>query len=124
MKDQIKFFNQTQPQTLWIAVLLSYFEAAFTLLGLLLLGIGSEPLILVGLSLLAAACGVGIANEKRLAYYGAVVISVLVLGMWALAVVLNPRALLSGLIPIMIAVAHFVLLIHPMSRDHVKIWFR
>jgi uncharacterized membrane protein len=123
-----RWVNQSQPQTLYLATVLSYLNAAFALLFF-----GSSPLfyftLVPGLLLLGAqvAGAYGIANEQRWGYLVAVVVSALALVPFVvflasegLGELLSPRFLLAALFP----VALFALLIHPMSREYQRIWFR
>jgi hypothetical protein len=123
-----RWVNQSQPQTLYMATVLSYLNAAFALLFF-----GSSPLFFfgafVGIALLGAqvAGAYGIANEQRWGYLVAVVVAALALvpflvflaaeGIGELA---QPQFLLAALFP----VALFALLVHPMSREYQRIWFR
>ena len=75
-----------------------------------------------------AACAgsaYGIANEKRWGYRLGVVVAVLDLALlvWA-AGGLTEVLRIANLIPLMFAVALVVALLHPMSRDYQRIWFR
>lgn len=106
-----RWVNHGHPQTLQIAVLLSYINAAFNVLfGFAFLGIGL--LFTVG----DVAAGLGIANEKRPGYYLGIVVSV----GWVLFVLTNGADPIS----ILIAAARVALLLHPQSRDYQRIWFR
>jgi hypothetical protein len=113
--NQTRFLNTSQPQTLVIATVLLYINAFFDLLS----GYGLLMLIAVAL----AAGGFGIANEKRWGYSLAVAAAVVKV---ALIAVLVGFDVLSGLniIPFLFDVALVALLLHPMSRDYQKIWFR
>lgn len=124
MKQQLKFLDQTQPQTLVIAVLISYIDAAISVIGFLLGGLNLFSLIALGIACLGAACGIGIANEKRVAYFGAVAIAALYLAWTVFLVFIVGMGFLNGLLGLMFAVAFLILLIHPMSREYTKIWFR
>jgi uncharacterized membrane protein (DUF2068 family) len=117
-----RWTNPTQPQTLQIAVFLLYINAVFgVLFGQIFNGIG---LILV---IAQAAAGFGIANERKWGYW---------LGVLAAAVGLLPFVLyvasngvgsifsISLLINVLFPAALFALLLHPMSRDYQRIWFR
>ena len=123
MKQQLKFFDPTQPQTLQIAVLLFYFTAAFDVFFMLLGQFDPIRLVLV---LLGALCAYAIANEKRIGYLGAIVLAALNLAWFLFASYLFGIPILSfnGIIALMFDVALLVLLVHPMSRDYQKIWFR
>jgi uncharacterized membrane protein (DUF2068 family) len=117
-----RWTNPTQPQTLQIAVLLLYINAVF---GVLFGAVFTLPgLILV---VAQAASGFGIANERKWGYW---------LGVAAAAFGLLPFALIIAsdgvgsifnialLINLVFPAALFALLLHPMSRDYQRIWFR
>lgn len=114
--NEHRFLNQSQPQTLYMAVILCYINALFNLLGLY------GPLVLIGLGL--AAGGYGIANEKKWAYslaVGAAILQVLfVLAVYGGSTFTNIFALFNFLFD----GALVALLLHPMSRDYQRIWFR
>jgi hypothetical protein len=111
-----KWFNQGHPQTLQTAVILLYLNGA---LGLLL---GSYN-ILVSVALVVGAFGV--ANDKKWGYGLAVAAAVLdvlvVFEAWGLKGALTN---FNPLISVMIGVALVALLLHPMSRNYQRIWFR
>ena len=116
--NQWKWVNQFQPQTLYMATILCYVDAVF---GLLFGGFATP----IGLFIIAAlgAGGFGIANEKRWGYAVAVIgalaqvlILVLVLG----TEVLTTLAIINFLFDI----ALVALLLHPMSREYQRIWFK
>ena len=121
-----RFVNPSQPQTLYSATFLLYFNAAFGLL------FGSSPLFFFGflpglvLTLGMAAGGYGIANEKRWGYYLGVGTAGLSLVPFAAYVVSNGLGSLfqlALLMSLVFPVALFVLLVHPMSRQYQRIWF-
>ena len=121
-----RFVNPSQPQTLYIATFLLYFNAVFGLLFV------SSPLfffgIVPGLALTVgmAAGAYGIANEKRWGYWLGVGISGLALVPFAVYIVSNGIGSLfqiALLISLVFPVALFVLLVHPMSRQYQRIWF-
>lgn len=74
-----------------------------------------------GISLLAsvamAAGAFGIANDKKWGYWVAVGVT----AMAAFGFIANPRWLIS--IPAMFVAAQLALLLHPLSRNHQRIWF-
>src|SRR5947207_6450370 len=114
-----RWVNQSQPQTLVIAVLLLYLDAALNVLfgGLL---------TVFGLLLIAGSVGAGygIANERKWGYYlglGIAVWSLLPYGLFFVRTGLLPGGSLIGLI---FAVAKLALLVHPQSREYQKIWFK
>jgi hypothetical protein len=117
--ERRKWFDSTQPQTLQIAVILLYINAAFGIIsafgaggiGLLLL-----PIILEGLA------AYGIANERRVGYVGGIILSaIFAAASVALFVDLGGFSLLLNVV---FSIALFVALIHPMSRDYQRIWFK
>lgn len=117
-----RWVNPALPQTLHIAVILLYIDAFFGLLyGTFRSPIGA--LIVIG----SAVAAFGIANEKKAAYWLGVVVSAIVPAflVWVLfqdglSELLDPGFLFSAIFP----VAQFLLLVHPMSRDYQRIWFR
>jgi len=117
-----RWTNPSQPQTLYIAVMLLYINAAFMVLfGGLFSIVGL--LIVVG----SVAAGLGIANEKRWGYVLGVAVAALGLLPFLLQIaaegvgaVFSVAFLISALFP----VALFALLVHPMSREYQRIWFR
>lgn len=116
-----RWTNPSQPQTLYIAVVLLYIDAAFSLL----LGGFSNPIILA-LAVASVIAGYGIANEKRWAYWLGVAVAGLYLAPFifymaahGISSIMKPTLLIDALFP----VALFVLLIHPLSREYQRIWF-
>jgi hypothetical protein len=116
VNDERRFFNPHQPQTLQIAVILSYVDAVLGLFGL------GAPGLLVSIGLGAGAFG--IANEKKWGYAVAVVAACIQLailfGLFGLSVLNNVSLLLEFLFD----AALVALLLHPMSRDYQRIWFK
>jgi hypothetical protein len=114
--NQHRFVNPSQPQTLYMGVVLCYINAVFNLLSFF------SILILIGIGL--AAGGYGIANEKKWAYslaVGAAALQVL----WMLAYYGSETfSNLFVLFNFMFDAALLALLLHPMSRDYQRIWFR
>lgn len=112
-----RWFNPNQPQTLQIAVMLLYLRAAFAIL----LG-GFDPVTLVIGGAMAFGAW-GIANEMRAGYYVAVGAAVLPF---------VQRFLLYGTqglffedpLSLMIDLALIALLVHPMSSEYQKVWFK
>jgi hypothetical protein len=118
-----RWFNPSQPQTLQIAVWLLYFNAVSgLLLGSFYFALGP----LIGLTALAgcAAAAFGIANEKKWGYSLGVAMAILEVVLIIAAVGL--MGVFQGLVLItfLFAVALVALLLHPMSRDYQRIWFR
>ena len=114
--NERRFLNRSQPQTLYMAVILCYLDVVFNLLG-------TPPgLILVGFVLAVGAYG--IANEQKWGYtlaVGASILQVLLLfSYFGMATV----TALGPLIDLIFFGALVALLLHPMSRDYQRIWFR
>ena len=115
-----RWINQRHPQTLLFATYLLYFDAFFGILAILGGGGPIEIAIAVG----SGAAGYGIANDRKWGYWLGVAVSVLALVPYVLALLAGINILSGSPINLMFAVAQFALLVHPMSRDYQKIWFR
>ena len=72
--DGIRWFNPSQPQTLQGAVVLSYFNAFFSLFSVgVLARITGIPGSIIFLALIAQAAGaVGVASERKIGYMVAI----------------------------------------------------
>ena len=116
MNDQWKWVNQFQPQTLYLATILCYIDAVFGLFnGFYLLNIAIVGCLALG--------GFGIANEKRWAYAVAVIGAVL--QVVVLLAIFGAEAFTSlVIISLGFDVALVALLLHPMSREYQRIWFK
>jgi len=114
---KVQFFNRSHPQTLQLGVMLAYLTALFSLL--------SFSGLLSILALLLALSAFGMANDKKIAWYGGVAIAALIVGVQVLIVLANPRLLVSPLFLISAGfdIALLVAFVHPQTRDYVKIWF-
>jgi hypothetical protein len=121
-----RFVNPMQPQTLYIATILLYFNAVFGLLG-------GSPLFFFGfvpglaLTLGKGAAAFGIANERRWGYLLGVATAGLTLVPFAIYVVSNGLGSLFQvglLISLVFPVALFALLVHPISRTYAMLWDR
>ncbi len=111
-----RWINQSHPQTLLFATYLLYFDAVFGILNIVLGGgLSFLGLVLAGGS---AGAGYGIANDRRWGYYLGVAVSALGLALLLLATGL------SNVLSLMFAVAQLALLLHPLSRNYQKVWFR
>jgi hypothetical protein len=113
--NEHRFFNPHQPQTLQSGVILCYIDAVLGLLQ----GPALWP-IAAGL----AAGAYGIANEKKWGYAVAVIAAIVqVLLMFAIFGI-------SGLNDVFVLLAFLfdvvlvILLLHPMSREYQRIWFK
>jgi hypothetical protein len=112
----MKWVNQFQPQTLYMATILCYIDAVFGVLN------GFDPVNLAIVACLGAG-GFGIANEKRWGYTVAVagaIVQVLVLLAIVGASVFTSLAIIS----LLFDGALVALLLHPMSREYQRIWFK
>jgi hypothetical protein len=125
--SQRRWFNPNVPQTLYIAQFLLYFDAFWMLLGVMFGG----GLGLLGLLALAAYVygAYGIANELKRGYQVAVIASFLPLALRTIVYLTGNASigfvLFSGnVLNVIFEYALIALLLHPMSREHQKIWFR
>ena len=118
--NQWKWVNQFQPQTLYMATILCYVDAVFGLL----FGFVATSLLagLITISALAAG-GFGIANEQRWGY--AVAVGGAVLQIVMLFAVFGTHVFTSTvIISFLFDAALVALLLHPMSREYQRIWFK
>ena len=124
--------NPRQPQTLYIAQLLMYFQGGFDLLFWLIGGLGvgtlfgSRPLaaayiLLVVVGKLVAAFGV--ANERRWGYRLGVAAAAAPLAVRVLRTIGGrPSALFSHPIGLLFDIALLALLLHSQSRGYQRYW--
>jgi len=113
-----RWIDHSQPQTLQGAVLFSYLNAALALLFTLILG--QSPFLFIFILLAVAAFGV--ANERRVAYWAAVVLAcAYVLGVLAIMVTGGG---FGGILNLLFAGILVALLLHPESRHYERIWFK
>lgn len=121
MQEPRRFINQTQPQTLQIAVFLLYADAAFALFYML---VGMlNPLFSIPVAAGGVAAGFGIANEKRWGYWLGLVIAFLPAALRVL--IYGPDGLLrENLLSLMFEIALIALLLHTHSREYQRIWFK
>ena len=124
------WINQRQPQTLYISQFLLYFSAVISIFDQPPTGVFSNYILRNGLLILivfgSAGGAFGIANNRRWGY---------ILGVAAAIAPFAIRFELARQIDIgfaiewniiggMFDIALIAALLHPMSRDHQKIWFR
>ena len=108
-----RWLDRTQPQTLMTATLLLYINAGLSLIsGGLFNPFG--PGLIVG----EVVAGWGIANEKKWAYWLAVVLVGLQVVEFALYLSFG------SLLNVLFYGALLALLLHPQSRSYRKTWFR
>ena len=117
VNQQWKWVNQFQPQTLYMATILCYVDAVFGLIfsGGLLMRIFIAGLLAVG--------ALGIANEKKWGYavaVGGAVLQVVMLFAWFGSDVFTSTLLIN----LLFDGALVALLVHPMSREYQRIWFK
>jgi hypothetical protein len=114
--ERRKWFDSSQPQTLQIAVILLYINAVFAVIYALSSAVFFLPMLLEGLA------AYGIANERRFGYIGAIILSGLFAFVYVALFVFYPGIQL--LLSVVFSVALFAALVHPMSRDYQRIWFK
>jgi len=125
-----RWFNNRLPQTLSIAQFLLYFNAFWAAIGILAVGRnGALVTLIIGLTLAANLYGGwGIANEMKRGYQVAVLASLLPILGRLVAMFLTGRGLMyvlvgGNIINALFEYALIALLLHPMSRQHQKVWF-
>ncbi len=119
MNREWKWVNQYQPQTLVIGTILCYWNAiSNAIFGMVETSALAGALTIIGL----AAGGFGIANEKRWGYAVAVIAAVAQVLM--LLVLFDRYTLTSALLSLVFDGALVLLLLHPMSREYQRIWFK
>jgi hypothetical protein len=102
-----------------MANMLLYINAVFWLL-YLFEGAGLFGILALG----AIFAGLGIANEKKAGYWGAVVVAGLNFLALVLSLFVGGFANIFLFINIIFAVALLALLLHPLSRSYQRIWFK
>ncbi len=115
-----RWVNHFQPQTLVIATFLCYVDAVFGLI----FGIAATSFVAgFAIVILLGLGGFGIANEKRWGY--AVAVGGAVLQLVMLIAVYGADVLTSTvIISLLFDGALVALLLHPMSREYQRIWFK
>ena len=120
--DTRRWVNPQQPQTLYIAQLLMYFQGGFTLV-FAMLGARSLTVYALAIAVGKVLAAFGIANERRWGYkLGVVVAAVPIVLLLLLAVTDTPRWLWADAIGLMFDIALIALLLHPMSRGYQRYW--
>jgi len=135
-----RWTNNSQPQTLQIAVFLLYSRAVFGLIfgnnriwfqaAVFELTKSASSLnvgrVLWGASIVASAAGAyGIANEKRWGYRLGLVAAIAPLAARLIVLALNQISPFNGdIISLMFDIALVVLLLHPQTREYERIWFK
>ncbi len=111
-----RWLDKTQPQTLMMATILMYINAAFAFIALLTGGIILYllPVLVVG----PVAAGWGIANEKKWGYWLGLALAVVALA-W---IVIHFSA--GSILNLLFYGALVALLLHRQSREYRRVWFR
>ena len=114
--------NRRQPQTLYIAQLLMYFQGGLSLL-FAMLGARSLGVYTLTIAVGKLMAAFGIANERRWGYKLGVVVAVVPVALLLLlAVTDTPRWLWADAFGLLFDIALVALLLHPMSRDYQRYW--
>ena len=116
--NERRFVNRSQPQTLYMAVILCYIDAVFNLLG---------GLPAAGPRRLRARGGRATASRTRRSGATRLAVARRSSQVVLLFALLRDRArspTLGPLIDLIFDGALVALLVHPMSRDYQRIWFR
>jgi hypothetical protein len=113
--NERRYVNQYQPQTLFMATILLYINAAFDILSV------SPLLVLSGVLLGVGAYG--IANERKFGYTLAVAVAVLRVLLF-LTFAGSDAFDFPYILTLMFDVALVGLLVHPESREYHRIWFK
>jgi hypothetical protein len=112
-----RWFPTHQPQTLQIGCALLYWNALLSLFALF--SANGYRLAYLGILLVEVAGALGIANARRIGYVvavGAAFLPLLLLLYSGLGAV--------SVLPLLFDLALIFLLLHPMSRNYIRVWFR
>jgi hypothetical protein len=109
-----RWVDRTQPQTLMMATVLMYVNAALDLL----LSIGAFSVIGLLLIVGQVGAGWGIANEKKWGYWLGVALAVLLVVFTVL------HLSFGSIVSLIFYAALLALLLHPQSRSYRRTWFR
>jgi hypothetical protein len=119
--NDIRWVNTHQPQTLVNATILCYLQAA---LGLIFTVVAESQFVIIFILVGLVAGGFGVANEKKWGYTLAVAASVVQLAALLGVYRMDAFTTLNGLLTFGFDAALVALLLHPMSRDYQRIWFK
>jgi hypothetical protein len=109
-----RWVDRTQPQTLMMATVLMYVNAALDLL----LSIGAFSVIGLLLIVGQVGAGWGIANEKKWGYWLGVALAILLVVFTVL------HLSFGSIVSLIFYAALLALLLHPQSRSYRRTWFR
>ncbi|MGI8493285.1 MAG: hypothetical protein ACR2NJ_11120 [Acidimicrobiales bacterium] len=109
-----RWLDRTQPQTLQIATIVMYINAAFGLLSGEVFWVPLGTVLVIG----SIAAGFGIANERKWGYWLGVAVAVLPL------VLIATGRFGATFISLLFEIALVAVLLHPQSREYQKTWFR
>ena len=120
MDDRV-WFSSGQPQTLQYAVILLYLNGVLGVLQ----GIfaGALGLISAVFAVGQLAAGFGIANERKWGYWLGVVMAFAPFAFTGY-LLYRYHVFAVNAISLVFEIALVILLLHPMTRDYRKIWFR
>jgi hypothetical protein len=104
-----------------MANVLLYLNAGIWVLWMLAYGVRGIYGMFALLAVVAVFAGLGIANEKKLGYWGALAVAALNVLILAFIARMSSFNLFINLV---FGVALLVLLLHPMSRSYQRIWFK
>ena len=126
MQSTRRWLNQSQPQTLVIATWLLYANAVFGALDLLRFPsvLSVDPIWAIYFVVRIAGgvfAGRGIANDKKWGYYLGLIAAA---APFVLRIYLVGNPLAGDIITLAFEIALVALLVHPMSREYQKVWFK
>jgi len=116
-----RWFNPGQPQTLQFAVILLYLNGVLGVLQ----GIfsGALGLIAAGFAVAQLVAGFQIANERKWGYWLGVVMAFVPFAFTAYLLA-RYHVFAVNAFSLLFEIALVVVLLHPMTREYRKIWFR
>jgi hypothetical protein len=109
-----RWVDRTQPQTLMMATVLMYLNAALDLL----LSLGQLSLVGFLLVVGQVAAGWGIANEKKWGYWLGLALALLLVAFTVISLSFG------SVVSLIFYGALVALLLHPQSRAYRRTWFR
>ncbi len=119
--EQRKFFNQMQPQTLQVGVMLLYIHAVFAVLNIFS---GNALFLLVAAATVAGGFGAyGIANDRKWGYQLGLASAVIALGFDIVLVVLGGLSF-NLIISLMFDAALVAVLLSSQTKSYVATWFK